>query len=345
MQSTDEVYFLADALIEKFLNRTDVYAVQTPRGGYIKVEEPLTRRIIAEHLRGKRTVGVYQLSQDSKVKWLCFDLDPEKLSDPANVARAILNVCFERRLDKDGVEKPRVWQHSVLLEASRYPDLSYHVWILFLLPAPAKVARWLGLRILELASLDLRVVEVFPKQVSVSEHSPFGNLVKLPLGLHRVECKWSRFLDFETFEPLPSGILLEKIGLSFMESDLEKILRMDLEGEIQTRLNVQAQAERDFKPLLNSEEDFCVNFLSKLWIRGFRNQVEMAFLGWCIKNGVSYESARRIIEEVAKRRNDEEYAERLRLVDYHYRNRWHLGRRLRGFSGLKEAVMEVLMKG
>jgi hypothetical protein len=343
MQSTDEVYFLADALIEKFLNRTDVYSVQTTRGGYIKVEEPLTRRVIAEHLRGKRTVGVYQLSQDSSVKWLCFDLDPEKLSDPSAAARAILNVCFERRLDKDGVERPRVWQHSVLLEASRYPDPSYHVWILFLLPAPAKVARWLGLRILELASLDPRVVEVFPKQVSVSEHSPYGNLVKLPLGLHRVERKWSRFLDFETFAPLPGEVLLEKVGLSFTEADVEKIMGFKDGSNVQVHFD--ASASGDFKPLLSGEEEFCVNFLSKLWVPGYRNQVEMAFLGWCIKNSVSYECARRIIEEVAKRRNDEEFAERLRLVDYHYRNRRHLGRRLRGFSGLKEAVMEVLMKG
>lgn len=197
MQAADEAYFLVDALIDKFVNRNDVYAVQLPRGGYFKVEEPLTREVLAEHLRGESTVGVYQLSRDDRVKWLCFDLDPEKLSDPAASAKTILNVCFERRLGRDGIKRPRVWENSVLLEASRHPDPSYHVWILFLLPIPAVAARWLGLRILELAGLDPRAVEVFPKQTSVSMHQPYGNLVKLPLGLHQVERKWSRLLDFE----------------------------------------------------------------------------------------------------------------------------------------------------
>lgn len=335
---------LANALLEKFVVRSEVFAVQQARGGYVKVEAPLTLEVVREHLEGKRTIGVYQLSVDSRVKWLCFDLDPEKLSKPEEAARRILGVCLEAVKDRDGAERPRVWGHSLLLEASRYPDPSYHIWILFLVPVPARVARWLGFRLLGLAGLSPKQVEVFPKQDAVSDISPYGNLVKLPLGLHQVERKWSCFLDPETFEPLPGEILLEKVGLSFMEADVERILSMKDAG-VQVRLEGAPQpASLTGEPLTHSEKEFCVNFLCKLWVSGYRNQVEMAFLGWCIKNGVPYEDARWIIEEVVRRRNDEEASERLRLVDYHYSSRIHLGRRLKGLSGLKEAVLEALMR-
>ncbi|MEM1586216.1 MAG: hypothetical protein QXX99_02930 [Candidatus Bathyarchaeia archaeon] len=293
-------------------------------------------------MEGRRTIGVYQLSVDSRVKWLCFDSDPEKLSKPEETARRILGVCLEAVKGKDGTERPRVWSHSLLLETSRYPDPSYHVWILFLTPVPARVARWLGFRLLGLAGLSPQHVEVFPKQDAVSDILPYGNLVKLPLGLHQVERKWSRFLDFRTFEPLLSDVLLEKIGLSFMEADIERIASMK-DVCVQVRFEGGSQpASLAEEPLTQSEREFCVSFLYKLWVPGYRNQVEMAFLGWCIKNGVPYEDARWIIEEIVRRRNDEETSERLRLVDYH--NRVHLGRRLKGLSGLKEAVLEALMR-
>ncbi len=329
---------IAGVLIDKFVARNDVYAVQLPGGGYTKVGEPLTRAVIEEHLRGKRTVGVYQLSQDSKVKWLCLDIDPEKINDPAGAAGAILNACFERKKCSDGIERPRIWRRSVLLEASRHPDPSYHVWILFLLPVPAKVARWLGIRILEIANLDPRSVEVFPKQTNISGHSPYGNLVKLPLGLHQVERKWSRFLDFETFEPLPNTILLDKIGLSFMEADLEKIMSFRDKRHIQTALNMPME----LKPLQEEDEEKTAEILAKYWRRGSRNRLEMAFLGLCLKRGVAYDSARRIIEKVCDLTGDEERASRLRLVDYHYSSRRQLGEALAGASIIREVIREVI---
>jgi hypothetical protein len=332
---------LVDAMFEKFITRTDVYSLQKPNGGYVKIVAPLTRKVIVDHINCKRTVGVYQLNRNNCVKWLCFDFDPEKLNDPAAAVRKILKTCLQKTPDADGTARPRIWPHSILLEASRYPDSSYHLWIFFTLPVPAKVARWLGLRICELGGISPKLLEIFPKQVELTECSPYGNLVKLPLGLHQVERKRSCFLDFETFKPVPDEVLLEKVGLSFSETDIQKIMKFNVE-----RASIQASLTNNIscKPLTASEEEFCIAFLSKLWVPGYRNRVEMAFLGWCIKNGVSYESARRIIEEVARRKGDEEYAERLYLVDYHYRNRIRLGKRLKGISGLKEAVMEALAK-
>ncbi|MEM3698219.1 MAG: hypothetical protein QXQ94_12140 [Candidatus Bathyarchaeia archaeon] len=329
---------LADAMLAKFASREDAYAIQLPKGGYVKIEQPLTSNIVQQHLVGDITVGVYQLNHRSMVKWVCFDLDPEKLTDPKGAVQRLLQVCFERKIEEDEVERPRIWQHSVLLEASRFPDPSYHIWIFFAIPLPAKVARWLGLRILELASLSPKQVEVFPKQSEVTREQPYGNLVKLPFGLHRVERKWSKALNFESFEPLPSHVLLEKWGLSLSEADIAKILSFEDKRHVQATFDLP----RCNKPLRGREEEKAVKFLVKYWRRGQRNQLELAFLGYCLKRGVSHESARRIIERVCDLTNDEEKVSRLRLVGYHYQNRRSLGCRLVAVSGLREIVREAL---
>jgi len=325
---------LAEAMLAKFVSRQDAYAVQLPEGGYVKVEQPLTSKIVQQHLEGVETVGVYQLNHESMVKWLCFDLDPEKLEDPKASAQRLLQVCFEKSKEEDEVERPRIWPHSVLLEASRFPDPSYHIWIFFAIPVPAKVARWLGLRILELASLSPKQVEVFPKQSEITKEQPYGNLVKLPFGFHQVERKWSRALDFKTFQPLSSNVLLEKWGLSLSEADLAKILSFEDKRHVQATF-VLPQGN---KPLRSREEEKTVRFLVKYWRKGHRNKLELAFLGYCIKRGVSHESAMRIIARVCDLTRDEEKISRLRLVAYHYQNRRSLGSKLVAVSGLREIV-------
>ncbi len=329
---------LADAMLTKFVSREDAYAVQLPKGGYAKVEQPLTSKVVQQHLDGSETVGVYQLNTQSMVKWLCFDLDPEKLNDPKASTQKLLQACFEKSKEEDEVERPRIWQHSVLLEASRFPDPSYHIWIFFAIPVPAKVARWLGLRILELSSLSPKQVEVFPKQNEITKEQPYGNLVKLPFGFHQVERKWSQALDFESFEALPSHVLLEKWGLNLSEADLAKILSFEDKRHVQATFVLP----RGNKPLRSREEEKTVEFLVKYWQKGQRNKLELAFLGYCLKRGVSYDSARRIVERVCDLTSDEEKISRLRLVAYHYQNRRSLGSKLVAVFGLREIVRETL---
>ena len=60
--------------------------------------------------------------------------------------------------------------------------------------------------------------------------------------------------------------------------------------------------------LKRKEEDKAVKFLVKYWRKGQRNKLELAFLGYCLKRGVSYESARRIIGHVCDLTCDEEKA-------------------------------------
>lgn len=320
-----------------FVNREDCYCTQLPKG-YTRIGQPLTDLVLLQRLKGKITVGSYQLNTEDYVKWLCFDLDPEHLEDTKATAKQILRVLLEIEQDREGNDVPRVWPNCILLEASRYPDPSYHIWILFLIPIKARVTKWLGLRILEMANVNPKQIEVFPKQDALTPDRPFGNFVKLPFGFHQVERKWSRMLDLTTFEPLPKGELENKHGLSFTEADLFALESME------TKRNVQVTFEmpKAFKPITCSEEEKAAQFLCKYWREGTRNQLEMSFLGLCIKKGVSFESAKRIIGEVADRTNDSEKQTRLDLVEYHYRSRACAS--LKGSSGIREIIQEMHLK-
>jgi hypothetical protein len=327
------------ALRRLFVNRADCYCKQNNDGSYAKVEEPLTTEVLEQHLKGEITVGAYQLAEDNTVKYLCFDFDPEKLDDPkANVVK-LLNVLLETKEEDPGKARPRMWSFAVMLEASRYDDPSFHIWVFFEPRIPAQVARWLGFRCLDLAGLNPKQIEVFPKQAELSKDRPYGNFVKLPLGLHRKNGKRSRILDHATFTPLLNETLGTFRGLTFSEHDLARILSLKSKANVQIKFNLPAT----FKPLSTREEEKTVEFLCRYWKEGYRNDLEMYFLGFCLKKGVAIESARRMIDEVVLRTGDNERAARLGLIDYHYQNR--LTTCLKGLSGIRGIVREIRSHG
>ena len=328
-----------NALRSLFVNRLDCYCIQL-KHGYSRIDEPLTEKILLKHLSGEVTVGSYQLDQGSLVKWLCYDFDPEKLPDPKYATKKVLSALLDHK-EQGGIRTPIVWDNCIMLEASRYPDPSYHIWVLFQKPIKAKAARWLGLRILEMAGLSPKQVEVFPKQDEVTPDRPFGNFVKLPFGKHQVEGKWSRMLDFESFEPLPSEELENKHGLSFSKKDLEKLESIEAKKDVQ----VKFKAPTAFKKLSDKDEEKTVSFLTRYWQQGYRNDLTLSFCGMCIKQGVSHESVRRIIGEVCERTSTSAFdtSEFLKKVDYQFTHRANIGS-LKGSSGIREVVKAIKEK-
>ena len=331
---------LLAVLKDLFVNRSDCYCIQLKQG-YSKISEPLTDQILQQHLDGKTTVGSYQLDTNSMVKSFCFDLDPEKILYPQATAKQILKIMTEKTEDENGIETPRIHPNCIVLEASRYPDQSYHIWMLFQDLIKAKVARWLGLRILEMAGFSPKQVEVFPKQEEVTPERPFGNFVKLPFGKHQVESKWSRMLDLENFEPLPSEELENKHGLSFSRKDMEKLESIEIKKNVQ----IKFEAPRAFKKVSDKDEEKTVYFLTRYWQPGYRNDLTLSFCGMCIKQGVSHESVRHIIEEVCKRTSTSTFdtSEFLQKVDYQFTHRANIGS-LKGSSGIREVIEAIKEK-
>ena len=180
---------------------------------------PISKSNVHDHLRGVQTIGVYQLGEYDTVKWLCFDIDINK-SVPDSVSIEEL--------------RDRVQAHTLAL-ATSIVDLKgrntflvedtgnkgYHIWVFFADPVPAThaaaVGNWININVTSLPGIH---VEVFPKQVQTSK---FGNLVKMPLGIHKKTNKRCLFVS-SSFEPLDNQWKVLEEVTRWTQEDLETII-------------------------------------------------------------------------------------------------------------------------
>lgn len=193
---TDEALAL---FLERFGGREGVYARQWVnrhgRTGYAPVEKPLTLTTLRRHLLGDLTLGVYQLRHDNDVRWAVLDIDvsasarqdartPRQhaalIEDTHETACALMAVAHQYGL-------------TPLLEDSG--GKGRHLWFFFEHAVSAgdakRLLRWLVSRS-DAYSRHVDI-EVFPKQ-SFTRKGP-GNLVKLPLGIHRGTQRRCHFLN------------------------------------------------------------------------------------------------------------------------------------------------------
>lgn len=198
-----------------FSGRENVYARQwwneSGEGGYTPVHQPLVFQVARNHLLGSLTVGVYPVRLDNTVTFCALDIDINKRA----LARARGSIQEARRIKEAVSSEARRLQSALaelgvcaLLEDSGYKGR--HLWIFFLEPVEAAVARQFGTLFLAaypLQSVDLHC-EFFPKQASTG--SGIGNLIKLPLGIHRRTGRRSRLLLPDgSADPDPFGTLRE----------------------------------------------------------------------------------------------------------------------------------------
>ena len=191
----------ADAVrfLHLFAGRENVYARQWSaeggESGYTPVREPLTPTAVRNHLIGNITLGVYPVRLDNTVTFFAFDVDIRK----AALARARSSLAEARRI-KEAVaadsERLRAALEALgipaLLEDSGYKGR--HLWVFLDTPEDAAVVRQFGglfLKTTPPASPDLQV-EFFPKQATTG--TGIGNLIKLPIGIHRRTGRRSRLL-------------------------------------------------------------------------------------------------------------------------------------------------------
>ncbi|MFH1358423.1 MAG: hypothetical protein ABIH37_00880 [archaeon] len=165
---------IEEILMQLFCIRMDCYAVQQEKG-YLAVKEPVTLELIKKHLLGLITIGLYQLLGEM-IKWGCFDFDKNTIEDFEHAKRLF------KYLKELG--------YHPLMEMSGGGEYKCHIWIF------ADTAAELMEEFLDdiCAKTEIYPHEVFPKQIKVVEGG-FGNLVKLPLGVHMKTKQRSYFLD------------------------------------------------------------------------------------------------------------------------------------------------------
>ncbi len=187
--------------LELFSGREDCFARQWANReentqGYVPVRRPMTPEDVEEHLSGKKTFGLYLLRKDSTVKVAVIDAD-------------IIPEFRKTKISKDEktlIKRERLYLFKRINELSKDAGFNpvaefsgakgYHFWFFLEEPVNATLIRQALNPIARILNKDLQVfrLESFPKQDNLSGKG-FGNLVKLPLGIHRLTGKRSFFMD------------------------------------------------------------------------------------------------------------------------------------------------------
>lgn len=213
----DDALHYGEDLLARFMSlfqgRPDVHAIQYHHHGappgYRPVRREATRLDWIAHLDGDLTLGTYPVQPDGTVRFGALDVDVRK----DFIAQWRLDSSFAARADRQMRDLVRLLltrcrERSLpaSLEWSGYKG--YHLWFFFDRPVPAAAVRaLLGTLAEDTGPHPFCGVEVFPKQDTLREGG-LGNLIKVPLGTHRVSGRRSCFLDPESFSPLePSRAL------------------------------------------------------------------------------------------------------------------------------------------
>ena len=192
---------------ERFQGREGVYARQwvNPNGatGYSPVREPLSLKAIKMHFHGTHTLGIYPLRMDNTVFFAAFDLDlsPVVLKSSAP-GTADWNEALEEMEKYAELLEGRASQMGLPLHRVDSGYKGMHLWALFREPIPAKQARQMCKVIAHGIVVPPSVrYEIFPKQSALPPDG-LGNLIKVPLGVHR---KTGRRAWFTGAEPTWEG--------------------------------------------------------------------------------------------------------------------------------------------
>lgn len=183
-----------------FQGREDCFARQwvdrkTAGQGYMPVRRPLEPADVQDHIRGTRTYGIYLLRKDSRICLAVVDADlvmKLRTGTPTSQERETLRREKGYLLERLP-EIARGMGFESLAEFSG--GKGFHFWFFFEEPVGAAPARRMLGQVVRRIEPDLSCfsLEVFPKQDQLAGKG-LGNLVKLPLGVHRVTGKQSFFV-------------------------------------------------------------------------------------------------------------------------------------------------------
>ena len=201
---------IVELLVRLFVNRTDAYAKahldkKVNKMAYETITELVDTALIKAHIKGTKTIGVYQLD-GSRVKWGCGDFDKNTKEDYANAQKLYSEAC------KLGL--------NPLFELSGGGEFKCHIWIFS--NCEAKDMKQLLEDLCNRAGVKPH--EIFPKQEQTTESLPYGNLVKLPLARHLVTKKRSIFLN-DRFEQVTVPEAIEEL-LKFHLNNIIEIPEM-----------------------------------------------------------------------------------------------------------------------
>ena len=159
------------------------------------MEVSLTGKEITDVLKGRKTYGLYQVTQANMVNFICFDLDnhdgKHATAEFQAQVKKLVRFLLERGLKKE----------QILVEKSSHAG--YHLWLFFKIPLLCGKAYQFVQFVQEAAEVEC---EGFPKQPYIDQEG-YGNCIRLPLSIHRKKQERSVFTTLELEEvPFHQGI-------------------------------------------------------------------------------------------------------------------------------------------
>lgn len=186
--------------LDLFSGREDCFARQWAdkeegKQGYVPIRRPMEAEDVEDHLNGRKTYGIYLLRSDAAVKTAVIDMDVAKKLRSGTLSPDEKRLVLRERdylLSRIG-ELAHDQGMDPVVEFSG--GKGYHFWFLFESPIPAGEAKacLAGIAGPLLKDVTCFNLEVFPKQEQLTGKG-MGNLVKLPLGVHRVTGRRSHFV-------------------------------------------------------------------------------------------------------------------------------------------------------
>ncbi|KLO23508.1 CRISPR-associated primase-polymerase type A1 [Marinitoga sp. 1155] len=202
--------------IELFSGREDVFSIQF-ENGYRPIRRPLNYKDVKEHLKGEKTIGIYQLKKDNSIKFAAYDIDIKK-----SYLHGDNRYIYEENSKKVAKKLITELEQENIYSYIEYTgNRGYHIWIFFDIPVLSYKVKIIMEKILERIDLEEGIdVEIFPKQTELN--GGLGNLIKIPLGIHRKTGKKCLFVD-ENFEIISNQT---KFLFSIKENTKEQIERL-----------------------------------------------------------------------------------------------------------------------
>jgi hypothetical protein len=183
-----------------FRGREDHFAQQHDTY-YCPVPKPLDPFYLGQHLAGDATFGMYVLTSRSCCHFFCVDIDIPKadLKETNFADRTAKHDCLGQHLRetiKTLTETLCVPPEALLLEETG--GRGYHIWIFLKDALSGDSAVAFGAALKSHLAFE---IEFFPKQGQLTPSRKLGNLVKLPLGVHRKYGARSVFFTLSGGEP------------------------------------------------------------------------------------------------------------------------------------------------